>query len=36
MGPADHFVQFYERDSVLLDAVGGFIGAALRWARRGW
>lgn len=28
-GPAEHFVQFYEADAFLLDAIGEFIGAGL-------
>src|ERR1700736_6625663 len=28
-GPREHFVQFYERDEVLVDAVGGFIARGL-------
>jgi signal transduction histidine kinase len=35
MGHADHFVQFYERDPVMLDAVGGYIGAGLRSGEAG-
>jgi len=30
IGASEHFVQFYDADGSLLDAVGGFIGAALR------
>ena len=29
MKPSDHFVQFYESDIALVDAVSGFIGAGL-------
>ena len=29
MNGSDHFVQFYERDVSLVDAVSGFIGAGL-------
>src|ERR1051326_2452997 len=29
MKPADHFVQFYESDLALVDAVSGFLGAGL-------
>ena len=35
MDATEHFVQFYETDSVLLDAVAGFIGAALRAGEAG-
>jgi excisionase family DNA binding protein len=35
MGASDHFVQFYESDDVMLDAVGGFIGAGLRAGEAG-
>jgi excisionase family DNA binding protein len=30
MGASDHFVQFYEADAFLLDAVAEFVGAGLR------
>src|SRR5439155_16792383 len=30
IGPSEHFVQFYEADAFLLDALGDYIGAALR------
>ena len=30
IGPSEHFVQFYEADAFLLDALGDFIGMALR------
>ena len=29
MNESDHFVQFYERDVSLVEAVSGFIGAGL-------
>jgi PAS domain S-box-containing protein len=29
MGPADHFVQFYERDATLLESVDGYIAGGL-------
>jgi signal transduction histidine kinase len=29
MGESDHFVQFYDADSFLLDSLGGFVGAGL-------
>src|SRR5579884_314012 len=29
MNPSDHFVQFYESDIALVDAISGFIGAGL-------
>lgn len=29
IGPAEHFVQFYEDDSILLDTIDGFIGLGL-------
>src|SRR5215813_10418056 len=29
MSPTDHFVQFYESDVALVDAVSGYIGAGL-------
>src|SRR2546426_11816250 len=35
MGAHDHVAQFYEVDTVLLDAVGQFIGAALRAGHAG-
>src|SRR5204863_9472969 len=30
MGCRDHFVQFYENDSFLVDSISGFIGAGFR------
>lgn len=30
MSPSEHFVQIYEKDSVLLDALEGFVGGGLR------
>ena len=35
MGASDHFVQFYETDAFLVDAVGEFIGTALRAGEAG-
>lgn len=35
MGESEHFVQFYETDTFLLDAVGAFIGTALRAGHAG-
>src|SRR6266498_1587365 len=29
MGDSEHFVQFYETDSFLVDSVSGFVGTAL-------
>ena len=35
MGQREHFVQFYEEDSFLVDSVAGFIGSGLRGGEAG-